>query len=190
MLEEGRKLAVAVRDVNRKYARQVEDLVPENKKAVIADEVKRQSFPRVYNETRTERLVKAAKGMGDLSDDQKTAIETLDTAFTRDMTSLNDQLAKAQEQMEMTITAENMMSMFRGGDEGPMGELYKKRRELGNKTEDELRKVLSQDQQRRLPNVDEDNGPGGGRRRGGQGGNDNGAPQPRGTPRQNRGGTT
>jgi hypothetical protein len=69
--------------------------------------------------------------------------------------------------MEMTVSAENMMNLFRGGEQGPLGDLYRKRRELGSKTEDQLRKILTPEQQERLPRNEGDNGPG--RRRGGDG---------------------
>lgn len=165
MIEEGRKLSIAVRDVNRRYARQVQDLVPEDKKAFIESEVKRQSFGRIYAETRAERLVKAAQGMKDLTDDQRSSVESLAGSFGRDMNSLNDQLAKAQEKMEMTFSAENMAQMWRGGgDGGPLEELYTKRRQLGSKTEDDLRKILTPAQQEQLPKAEEDDR--GGRRRG------------------------
>jgi len=182
LLEEGRKLSVAVRDVNRRYARQVEDLAPEPQRDTISDEVKRQSFPRVYNDTRADRLVKAAKGMTDLTEEQKTAVETLAASFTREMDSLNHQLAKAQEKTEMTVTAENMMSMFRGGDGGPLDELYGKRRDLGSKTEDDLRKILTPEQQDQLPKGDE-NDRGGWRRGQGGGQDDGGDRRQRATPR-------
>jgi len=164
MIESGRKLSIAVRDVNRRYARQVEDLAPEDKKPVIAAEVKRQSFGRIYNETRAERLVKAAQGMKDLTEEQRASVETLASSFGREVASLNDQLAKAQEKTEMTFTADNMMSMFRGGEGGPMDELYTKRRQLGTRTEDELRKLLTPEQQEQLPKAEDDDR--GGRRRG------------------------
>ena len=181
MLEEGRKLSVAVRDVNRRYARQVEDLVPEDKKTMITEEVKRQSFGRIYGETRAERLVKAAEAMKDLSAEQKTAIDAMASSFNREMTSLNDQLAKAQEKLEMTVTAENMMTMFRGGDGGPLDDLYTKRRQLGSKTEDELRKLLTPEQQERLPKADDN---GGGRRGPGGGQADEGGRPQRAAPRR------
>ncbi len=184
LLEEGRKLSVAVRDVNRRYARQIEDLVPEAARETIIAEVKRQSFPRVYNDTRAQRYVRAAREMTDLSEDQKVAVEALAASFDRDMDAVNDQLAKAQEKVEMTVTAENMMSMFRGGDGGPLDELYDKRRDIGSKTEDELRKILTPDQQERLPRGD-DNDRGGWRRRG-PGGDDDGDRRQRAVPR-NRG---
>lgn len=177
LMDKGREISVRVREINRRYARQVQDLVPETKRDAIVAEVKHQSFPRVYQKIRAERLLDAAATFSDLDEEQKVSVGALKETFTRDLSALNDDLAKAQEKVEMTVTADQIATFFRGGDEGPLGDLYRKRGTLGRNAEDSLRKILSPAQQERLPR-NEDNGPG---RRGGRGGPDQPArPAPRG----------
>lgn len=179
MMDKGREISVRVREVNRRYARQVQDLVPAEKRDEIAAEVKHQSYPRVYQKTRAERMLEAATGFKDIDQDQKASIDALTQSFTRDLGGLNDELAKTQEKMEMTVTADQLMGFFRGGDEGAMGDLFRKRGSLGRTAEDNLRKILSEEQQQRLPR-NEDDGPGR-RRRGGD--EQGGEPRQRATPR-------
>lgn len=151
MIEKGRQLAVVVRDVNKRYARQVEDLVPEDKALKIAAEVRRQSFPRVFETTRAQRLLDAAAKFEDLDENQKASVASLRDSYVRDAEALNDQMTRETEKFEMSITAEQLMGMFRGGNRGPVEELFNKRGQLGRTAEDNLRKILSPEQQKRLP---------------------------------------
>lgn len=190
LFEKGKDLSVRVRDVNRRYARQVQDLVPEDKKAIIAAEVKKESYPRIFQQTRASRTLDAAIAIKDLSDEQKTGLAALRDSYSRDLDAVSSEMVAATDKMETTITVESMMSMFRnGGEDGPMGDLNRKRAALNRKTEDAARKILTPEQAAKLPKED-DNGPGGRRGRGDNGGDDNGGNRPpRAIPRANsRGG--
>lgn len=185
LFEKGKDLSIRVRDVNRRYARQIQDLVPEDKKAIIADEVKKESYPRVFQQTRATRILDAAVAMKDVTDEQKATLTTLRDSYNRDLDALHAEMITATDKLESTITAESMMSMFRnGGDDGPMGDLNRKRAQLNRKTEDAARKVLTPEQAAKLPKED-NNGPGQ-RGRGGNGGGNADRPQ-RATPRNNAG---
>lgn len=186
LFDKGKELSLHVRDVNRRYARQVQDLAPEDKKALIATEFKKQSYPRVFQQTRASRTLDAALAIKDLSEEQKTGLAALKESYTRDLDAVSTEMVAATDKMETTITVESMMSMFRnGGDDGPMGDLNRKRAALNRKTEDAAKKVLTPEQIAKLPKED-DNGPGGRRDRGDNGGGDNGGNRPpRATPRSN-----
>jgi len=182
LFEKGKDLSVRVRDVNRRYARQIQDLVPEDKKAIIADAVKKESYPRVFQQTRATRMLDAAVALKDLSDEQRTSLTALNESYTRDLGAIHSDMITATDKLETTITADSMMSMFRnGGEDGPTGDLNRKRAQLNRKTEDATRKILTPEQATKLPK-EEDNGPGR-RDRGGDGGGNN--RPPRGTPRAN-----
>lgn len=164
MMEKGREISVRVRDVNRRYARQIEGLLPEDKRPSFETEVKRQSFPRVYQTTRVSRMLDSVSRLKDLNDTQMADFTVLRQNYDRDLNAVNDQLAQATEKNEMTITADQLMAAFRGGDEGPLSELYQKRRQLGQTAEDNLKKILTPEQMEKLPKPDEDDGRGGRRR--------------------------
>lgn len=182
LINKGREASIRVRDVNRSYAKKVESTLPEEKRADFAAEVQKQSYPRVYNQTRTQRQLVAAIGFGDLAADQKTAIEAIKESYTRDLAEANKQLAAAQDKSEMEMSFEKMMD-FMGQNQGPEAELRNKKRDLNTKTEESLKKVLSEEQVVRLPSGGDDNGGRGGRG-GGQGGGaapaDGGGRRPRG----------
>jgi hypothetical protein len=175
MISKGREASVRVREVNKRYVRQVEAVLPEGLRAEFADEVKKQSFPQVYRETRATRMLTAAKGFADLDETQKAGIKDLTETYTRELAQANTDMAEATEKMEMTFTASQIMAMFRGGGPNdPMQEQQAKRRKLNNTTEESLKKLLKPEQVERLP-AGGDGGEGrGGRGGAGRGGNNDG----------------
>jgi hypothetical protein len=172
LIQTGREAAVRVRDVNRKYAREVQAELPEDKAFEFAKAVKQASFPNVYNETFGQRSITSALGFRDLTDEQKQTITTIRDAYTRDLAGLNDKIAAAQEQMEMNFNAGQMMGGGRG-DQGELGDLRREKRDLDRATLDKLEAALTEDQKARLPQPEArgQGGPGG---RGGDQGGDNG----------------
>jgi hypothetical protein len=185
LMNKGREASIRVRDINRKFARQVADMLPEDKKAAFEAAFARQSFPEVYRPTQAQRALEAAVGFADLTSDQKESIKALHETFSRTMGSLNEKMAAAQQAEEEKITVQGLMQRFqqRGGgrDEGPLGEIRKQRREAGDAAVENLKKILTPAQVERLPKGDGRGdgfgGPGGGGRgRGGDGGD---APAPR-----------
>lgn len=175
IMETARAASTRVRDLNRRSARQVQAALPEPAQWGFEKAVREASFPQVYRETRAARALAAAKGFGDLDDTQRQGIAALTESFTRDIGGLNDQLAQATEQVEETITADRIFRARRDEqDEGPAGELWRKRRDLDRTTIENLRKLLSPEQVERLPRPDdnENQGPGRRGRDGGEGGGD------------------
>ncbi|HYE03021.1 MAG TPA: hypothetical protein VD963_07275 [Phycisphaerales bacterium] len=149
LLKAGREASVRVREVNRKYARQVEGLLPDEAKAGFTQQFKRESFPMVYRPTYGSRLVDAAVALDDLSDAQRTTLTQVREAHERQLAAINAQAEAAWEEFESTATAEGMM-MMRFGNEG-VDEARRKRRELDEQTEQKLRAVLTPEQRERLP---------------------------------------
>lgn len=175
IMETARTASTRVRDLNRRSARQVQAALPESAQWGFEKAVREASFPQVYRETRAARSLTAAKGFADLDDTQRQGIAALTESFTRDIGGLNEQLAQATEQTEETITADRI---FRGrrdeADDGPAGELWRKRRDLDHTTIENLRKLLTPEQVERLPRPEENENQGPGRRGrdGGEGGGD------------------
>lgn len=156
-MDTARQASVRVRDINRRYARQVQQMLPEAAQWEFEREVKRASFPFVYREARVSRELSAAKGFGDLDEGQREGLAALNESYQRDFAALNDQLARATEEAEETITADRVFRARRDEmDDGPAGDLWRKRRELERATGESLRKLLRPEQVERLPKPERD----------------------------------
>ncbi len=172
LFKKGREAATRVRDVNRKYARQIESALPDAQRSQFDASVQRESFPRIYRPSHATRVVDAAAAMPELDSNQKAAISAIKETFTRDLGAINKDMEAAQEEQEMTVTPQQMFRM--GGDAGKMGELRNKQRDLENDTVKRVQELLTPAQRDRLPKRDQapDGNGNGPRQRGqpGQGG--------------------
>ena len=157
MLEEGRTAGTRVRDVNRRYARQISEALPAEMKAGFDAAFQRESFPSVYRESSVTRGVTAAMGFEDLTEEQRGKIQALNEKYARDAASVNERLAKAQEENEMTMTADRMFQRGPGGggeEESPLQTLRQERRDLDRKANEALREILTETQREKLPSND------------------------------------
>jgi Spy/CpxP family protein refolding chaperone len=225
LMKESREASVRVRDLNRKTARQVEELLPDDKKASFQQAFKRESFRNVYQPTQASRQLASAAGFADLTEEQKTGIAALRESHARETAAAQEQLAQAIEHNEMNLTADQLTRRFggmmgggrggqggggqggqganrRGGDaqngaangndrprrdrqergqaqagqgaqsgdnprgrfqeDGPVGELRQKVREMDRNTQESLKKILRPEQVDRLPEPDRGDRDGGG----------------------------
>lgn len=166
LIEEGRAASVKVRDINRKYARQMEEALSEPKKTEFATWFKQQSFPRAYGESQVSKELKAASEFKDLEPAQKESLAALKESFTRDIVAANDKLAAATERQEMEFSVQRMMNRGQGGNQDdPTADVRRQRRDLEKSASESLRKILNAAQVDRLPKPDpeadnNDNGPG------------------------------
>lgn len=163
LLEEGRAFSIEVRDINRRYARQVESMLPDGVREAFAAHVQRVSFPDVYRPSYTSRALDAAIGFNDLSDDQQARIKALRDSFNREVTVLNRRLSDAIEQSETTMTVQEMFRRGFGGEGMAGDDIRGEKRNLDRTSLERLREVLTPEQVQRLPRRDE-----GDRRDGGQ----------------------
>jgi hypothetical protein len=187
VMTKGRDASIRVRDVNRKYARQIMDVLPEADRASFDDSVKRASYPEVYRATQTSREIAAAVDFKDLDDTQKQGITALKETYERSLNTVNDKLAaeitKREENFEPRRTMRNGGGGGWGDDEATRA-LRGERRQLDEATNASLRKILNEEQIKRLPEEEENDDRGG---RGGRGGGGGGGGGDRGG--QRRGGT-
>lgn len=200
MFEDGRAAALKVRDVNTRFARQIEPLLPEDKRAAFSDEVRRESYPMIYRTSYANRVIEAAPKIDGLSAEQKQSIQTLSESFNREVATINKQMETATVERETSIKPEEIMGRFgmggggggggggRGGfggnmfDSEKMTELRTQRRELETNTVDKIKAILTEEQQAELPQRGGDGGWGGGGGGGGGAGGGRGgdnADQPR-----------
>ena len=150
LFEDAREAAVRLRDINRKYAAQVERVIEEEEaRSAFAVAFKERSFPRVYSDTVVDRGFATVEEMSDLSEDQRSQVGDLKARFARELATVNDGLAKAIEENELERSA---MQMFgRQGQPEPVREAREARSDLVERYEGQLRALLTEDQARRLP---------------------------------------
>ena len=172
MIKKGREASVKVRDVNRRYAAQLETQLPADKREAFQAEFRRVSFPQVYRDTYANRVVKAAGGLSGLSEEQKSGLAAIQEAYQRDLSNLQRDMEKAQEQQEMSFSISGMMQRReqggrRGGafgEDQAMTDLREKRRELENGTVEKIRGLLNPEQVAKLPTRGDDDDGARGRR--------------------------
>jgi hypothetical protein len=186
IMDKGRDAGMRVRDVNRRYARQISGVLPEGVRGAFDTEFEKQSYPMAFRDTRISRQLTAVQGFADLSGEQKESIAQLGETFNKESESLTRQLIEATDKMESTVTADQLMTMFRpgGNDDSPVGQINRKRRDLNRTTQEKLEAILTPEQVKRLPQ--DEGGRGGrdqggdnqGRQRGRRGNNDAGGDAP------------
>jgi len=152
MIKENREAMVRVRDVNRRYARQIESLLPAEVAPTFAMEFKKASFPDIYRERYAARVIAAAEKM-DLTEEQRNSIEAIRDGYTRDTDSLNKQNEAAIEEMEANFSLQNMMG---GGGPGgfrneKMQELRTQRENVENTAVKKVQDLLTPEQKAKLP---------------------------------------
>lgn len=198
-MSEARDASVRVRDVNRRYAKEIASLLPPESSAKFDEEFKRESFPRIYRQSRyAQTVIDSAMKMEGVDETQRKSIEAIAETYKRDTQTLNKKAEEATEASESTMTVSGMMTRM-GGDDPAMSELRRSRTELENKTIEAVKALLTESQRAQLPERGREGRGGGGggegtpgmdRGNGGGGGND-GQPQrrrPRGNNNNNGGG--
>jgi hypothetical protein len=165
-LDRARDAGLKVREINRKFARQAQDLLPEGKKAEMALAVKKASHPDIYRESQVARRLLAAEKITDLDETQKKAIAELKEKHTREINGVNEKLAAAAEEMELKFSMQDLQNRFRG-EPGAGDDLRQQRRDLEEGVTESLKKILTPEQLEQLPRDRQQGGPGQ-RRRGGQ----------------------
>jgi hypothetical protein len=164
--QEAREAGEKVRDVNQRYARAIEGMLPETSKGEFAIQVKRSSFPMVYRQTRTERAFDAALKFEDLEAKQRESIAALHESFKQEIGSLNDKWAAAVVEEEKSgqgaIGVGGAVLMLRMGDDeakSPTDVAKKARRDADKKAMESLESLLSDSQKERLPKIGDDGTP-------------------------------
>ncbi len=161
-LQEGRDVAVRVRDVNRRFAREIESMLPAEIAPKFAEEFRKESFPRIYRQGRaTQQMIDAVMKFEDLDATQRKSVEGIAESYTREAAALNKKGEEAQEAMEATMTVSTMMSNFGGGGGGDpaVAEVRTARRELDRKTGDAIKALLTEEQKAKLPAERDRGGP-------------------------------
>ncbi len=155
LMERANGLAKKVRGINRDYVRRLGSLMSDGSREALETEFAKRSFPRVYRESHASRVLRTALGFGDLTEEQRDRLRTLQEQYTRDLTAANRRWAKAIEDEEESMggAVGRMMRGFEGGggEDSEERKARTARRELDDKTLERAEAVLSDSQKDRLP---------------------------------------
>lgn len=153
----------ALRDVNRRFARQIAGSLPEQDATRFKEVVAERSFPQIYERSHAAESLDAALKMDDLTPEQRQAIEALRDAYVRDARRTNEEWAKAQEEWEQTpmgaiasmLPADAGSQLRVAGQDGVVTDPTQGPREarvaLDGGAIEKLRTVLTDAQRERLP---------------------------------------
>lgn len=153
-LAKAREVGTKVREVNDRYARKLEAMVPEDKKAEFHAAVRQAMFPTVYRPSRVARDLDKALALKDLTPEQKESLSSLRSSYKRDLGPANDSWAAAIEETEKGDSGDRAMVGPGGGlmavrmnDEPPkLADARKARRELDDKAREKMKSTLSEGQ--------------------------------------------
>ncbi len=151
LIKDGREAGMRVRDVNRKFVRQIEPMLPDAQRTKFDDEVKRQSYPMVYRPTYAGRVLDAADKFEDLTADQRSALSGIRETYSRDLSALQVKMEKAVEDQQASFSLQSMRRGPFGMMDGAMGDLDRQRRELDDATADKIKALLTPEQASKLP---------------------------------------
>ncbi|MDX2146255.1 MAG: hypothetical protein SFZ23_01935 [Planctomycetota bacterium] len=156
LIEKARSASLRVRDLQRRFARQIEGELPENARSAFSAEINKQAHPRIYRPTRAARMMDAALGFNDVTPDQRTQIADLRGSYERDLGTLSKDMVAETEKMETTFSMASVSGMMRGGwEQSAMAGLMRRRGDLNRGVEAKLKAILTPDQIERLPSDEE-----------------------------------
>jgi polyhydroxyalkanoate synthesis regulator phasin len=136
-------------DVNERYARQLEAMIPEATQSAFRDAINIRTFPRVYRPSTAQRMMSAVEAMSDLDESQKQGVAAIKDGYLREAATLNARWAEAIREQEANPDPMAMWGM--GGQQGPVKEASNARKELDAKTMESIRTLLTEEQKGRLP---------------------------------------
>lgn len=178
-VERATTLREKVRDVNDRYRETLISQLPAADGARVRKTALASAYERIYRPTRVERAFEAIAEMEGIEAAVRDSLAALEQQYSTELGSVNDRMLQAtrkqepSQQTDEVVRVVGMLSgeapfqpMMRGGrDEGEMGELMDKRRDMDDTYMDRIKALLSAEQFESLPQ-----GGGGGGGRGGNGG--------------------
>lgn len=159
MLKKAGEYSKEVRDVNRRYMTRLAATMDEETKVKFEEEFNKRAYPRIYKDSHTQEMIKAAQGFSDLDETQKEAVKTVAEQYKREAIAVNAAWAKSQDEAEEKAggSMSLMMAQWMGGSDDvkkAQEELKKKReerKEIDDRFAKRLKEALGKDQTDRLP---------------------------------------
>lgn len=152
MMEEDRKEAGKLRDVNKAFVGRLGAALSDEWKKKLDKEWLARAYRRIFAEPHTLKQLKTAVGFGDLTADQKTKVSEMLETYQKELEVANAKWLDEQQRAEADGKDGGGMP-FMGEDNTPEGlkKARSARQELDKKFSKSLREILSEEQKDRLP---------------------------------------
>lgn len=152
MMEEDRKEAGKLRDVNKSFVGRLGAALSEEWKKKLEKEWLNRAYRRIFSEPHTLKQLKTAVGFGDLTAEQKTKVSEMLETYQKELDSANAKWLEEQQRAEADGKDGGGLP-FMGDDNTPEGlkKARTARQELDKKFSKSLREILSDEQKDRLP---------------------------------------
>jgi hypothetical protein len=149
MRDAGRRIL----DLNKKYAAQIQPLVPQDLQAEFAEKVKLSSYPIVYRKSYAQRVVEAAQKLPDLDASQREALATLVGTHAREAAAANDRWATAITENELNPADDNPFAAFMPNRQlpAPIKDAKEARDAIDDRLIDAVKALLTEAQRAQLP---------------------------------------
>lgn len=142
-----------VRDANRTHARRIAALLPEASRAAFADEIRARSYPKIYRQTAADQTLAFARGLADLTPDQRAELDGVTESFRREAAALNAKWAAALDEKHEKLV-QLFTQMFSGEatdpEQDPLKQACEARRDLDERVKERVARLLSAAQTERL----------------------------------------
>lgn len=146
--------AMSGRDLNRRTARQIVELLPAGDKERFQAEINRRSYPKIYRTTATAKKIEAAKKIEDLSDNQKSSLDAIVVGYAKDVEAANKSWAEAVDAVQEEFKGNISTRMFNDEESAVTKraeEAFAKRKDVEKRYVDRLESLLNKEQMDRLP---------------------------------------
>ena len=154
-IADSREAGLKIKEVNERFARRIEAVLPETHQDAFRRAVREATFPQVYRRSPIVRDIDKALTLTDLTSEQRATLTELKAMYERDSRPVNDAWAAAIADADKSDAGGGMISgpggaqvVMRTQDEPePLRNARKARRDLDDKAREKIRTTLSDAQQ-------------------------------------------
>lgn len=152
MFQKAKKLSGRLRDINERYGTRIGSALPDGQREAFIAEVREAQFPRVFRDTYLSRVLESTSSMDSLTSEQSEQISAITTRYNSESARLNKRWMDAIKEKEEDVSVESLMPWRRGrGGDDPEREASNARRAFDDEVLEEVRAVLTEEQQALLP---------------------------------------
>jgi hypothetical protein len=152
-----REASIAVRDVNERYAKTIEPLLPESLREEFRTSVLHKAFPRVYRPSRAESALTAALKFDTLTEQQRGDLQAALDAHRKTIAPINERWMQATRERDekggggFMIPGGASIQMRDGEDTSDYAKAQGERGDLDTKSMSRVKEILTEDQFANLP---------------------------------------
>jgi hypothetical protein len=148
-------VAKQIRDLNRRFARQISEMLADEDRAKFEEEFRKRSYPQVYKESVIDKRLKAARNLEELTESQKDQLATLEHSYERDAEAINARWRSSLDRVQDLIVASGSKS-WNSAESQAVRDVVQERVQLDKKYLDRIDGVLTEAQVGRLPATSRD----------------------------------